>query len=291
VKPGTLVGGKYRLLREVGKGAMGTIWATQDELTGRQYALKILSGAQAPSDEARERFLREAEACGRLLDPNIIELYDVGFDDHGQPFLVLQLLQGETLGAALGRVGRFSSNTTAHIAFGIANAMRAAHDIGVVHRDLKPENIFLHQSDESGTVVKVLDFGLSKVLAVKGRLVTIEGERIGSPAYMSPEQALGELGVDQRADIWSFGVIVFEMLAGHGPFVGSNPYLVVARMVQGNVTDLREAAPQASAPLVELVSRCLQRDPACRLKSAREALALLRPLIRTRSGIPGYEPP
>ena len=287
VDPGLLVGGKYRLLRKLGGGAMGVVWAARNELTRREFALKLITKTDLGSEEAQRRLLREATSCGQLVDRTIVELYDVGVTDAGDPFLVMELLNGETLSTLLDRQGMIASHPAAMIAAPVARALRVAHAAGVIHRDLKPTNIFLHEDPDLGTVVKVLDFGISKVIAQDAHTQTATGTALGSPAYMSPEQARGAKALDHRTDLWSFGVVLFEMLTGRLPFEGPTPYAVVSEIMHGVVPRIADLVPDADPRLVELVERCLQRDPEQRIGSALEIVGVLKPIAmpETESGL------
>jgi serine/threonine-protein kinase len=274
MRVGDLVAAKYRLKRVLGEGAMGQVWEALNEGTHGEVALKLIPN---PNAELRARMLREARACGSLRHPNIVEIYDVGETQNGDPFLVMQLLSGETLADRLAREGRLPAVRAAAIAYAIARALRAAHAKGIIHRDLKPANIFLHrEADADGEQIKVLDFGVSKNLAGDATS-TATGMLVGSPAYMSPEQANGDKQIDPRSDLWSLGVVTFEMLAGRRPFPSSSPYVAIAEVIGAPIPRLSEVMPGVSPGLSSIVGRCLTRDPAARAASAAELVALLRP--------------
>src|SRR5580704_7512444 len=258
--PGTVVGGKYSLSRLLGQGAMGEVWAAVNEATGGEVALKLLS---RPGQEMRHRLLREARACGRLRHRNVIDVHDVGVTEDGEPFLVMERLAGETLAGLLERKRRLVPHSAARIARDVARALEAAHRVGIVHRDMKPANVFLHREDGAEeVVVKVLDFGASKSAEASDALATVAGMAVGSPAYMSPEQARAAADLDHRTDIWSLGVVLFEMLTGKRPFDdGDGPR--PAPPVSGLVEDVDPG-------LVTLVRCCLERDPARRFGAAAE---------------------
>jgi serine/threonine protein kinase len=275
--PGTVVGGKYSLSRLLGQGAMGEVWAAVNEATGGEVALKLLS---RPGQEMRHRLLREARACGRLRHRNVIDVHDVGVAEDGEPFLVMERLAGETLAGLLERKRRLAPHRAARIARDVARALEAAHKLGIVHRDMKPANVFLHREDGAeDVVVKVLDFGASKSAEASDALATVAGMAVGSPAYMSPEQARAAADLDHRTDIWSLGVVLFEMLTGKRPFDGDARQLVerVAAAPAPRVTDLvRDVDPGLAA----LVGCCLEREPARRFGSAGELAAALDRYVR-----------
>lgn len=274
MSPGDLVAGKYRLVKPLGEGAMGAVWSATNELTHKNVAIKFMSAELAADETMRKRLLREASAAGRLSHDNIINVYDVGVTESGSPFLVMELLQGESLSDRLEREGRLSPGETVAIALAIADALEAARVAGVVHRDLKPANVFLQASSAGRVVVKVLDFGVSKVQQGDAS-ATSTGVAIGTPAYMSPEQARGERTVDHRSDVWALGVVIYEMLTGEWPFRGETVYAIVAEIISANAPDVRVQAPEVSQALGDVVSCCLRRDPGLRFQSAGDARAAL----------------
>lgn len=275
--PGAVVAGKYRVVRHLGSGSMGSVWSVVNELTERSFALKLVAPESAGDPDFRARLLREARAAGRISQRNVVQVYDVGETDDGSPFLVMELLAGESLEARLARRRQLPEVEARAIAAQIARALIAAHTAGVVHRDLKPANVFLHTSDDGLEVVKVVDFGVSKVLAGGDATSSITGLAIGSPAYMSPEQARGERNLDHRSDLWSLGVVLYEMLCGVRPFLGDTPYDTVAEILKGRIPRVSEAVPMAAPEVVDLVDRCLQRARDARPASAREVLDVLDP--------------
>lgn len=261
---------------------MGVVWAAVNQLTEREVALKLIPSAAG--EELRTRLLREARACGRIAHRNVVEIYDVGETDGGAPFLVMQLLSGETLQARLAREKRLPQAIAVKIGSEIAKGLVAAHGAHIVHRDLKPGNVFLHHEEgEDGEVVKLLDFGVSKLLT-RDVSSTATGSAIGSPAYMSPEQAKGLKDVGPRADLWALGVVLFEMIAGRRPFDGGTPYAVVAEILDGEIPKLEVAAPGTDAQLCALVARCLERDLFQRVSSATEVQFTLHSVMAAFRG-------
>src|SRR5262245_56873246 len=274
VLPGTLVADKYLLVREIGRGGMGAVWAAKNVRTEREIALKLITDENA---DYRARLLREARACGRIAHRNVIEIYDVGETASGAPFLVMPLLEGEPLSRRLRRERVLPPPIAAQIAAEIARALSAAHAAGIVHRDLKPANVYLHREPGADSlVVKVLDFGISKVVSTDSTTTTT-GTILGSPAYMSPEQAKGERYVDHRSDLWSLGVTLFEMLTGRRPFQGESMFTVVAAVLNGHVPHVHELAPHVDAGLANVAARCMERDLTRRIQTAEEIVQLLRP--------------
>jgi serine/threonine-protein kinase len=277
--PGSVIAGKYELTRPLGEGGMGAVWEARNLRTQRSFALKLVHGDADLLPELRERMLREASVAGRLEHPNVIEVYDVGETDAGDPFLVMELLRGETLAELLDRRGALDQIRAAAIGAEVSSALQAAHGAGVIHRDLKPANVFLHQDAARGRVVKVLDFGVSKLTGSESTSATVTGAPIGTPAYMSPEQARGKREIDGRTDLWAVGVMLFEMVAGRLPFAGETAYAVVGEVLHAAIPRLSSVVPSVSPELDAIVARCLDRDPARRFASATELRAALQTLL------------
>ena len=236
---------------------MGAVWAARNEHTSGQVALKLILGR---GPELRLRLLREAQACCKIRHKNVIQIHDVGQTDSGDPFLVMELLAGETLADLLGRKRRLNQREAAVIGRDVARALGAAHDKGIVHRDLKPTNVFLHnQPGEDARVVKVLDFGVSKNLLLSDGLRSMLDGPLGTPAYMSPEQASRDRDIDGRSDIWSLGVLLFEMLTGERPFLGEGQE-VIDRILRAEIPVASRRVRSIDSGLDRLISGCLTRD-------------------------------
>lgn len=281
--PGSVVSNKYRLLRSLGEGGMGAVWEALNLRTQRRFALKLVRGDASTAPELRERMLREASVAGRLEHPNVIEVYDVGETEAGEPYLVMELLRGESLADLLERVGRLDTVRAAAVGAEIAAALQAAHAAEIVHRDLKPANVFLHEDAGHGRVVKVLDFGVSKLMTPGSPSATATGAPIGTPAYMSPEQAEGRRDVDHRTDLWAVGVMLFEMVSGRLPFGGATAFAVVGEVLHAPIPRLDAVVSDADPRLSHIVARCLSRDPGRRFASARELGAALESLLPKRA--------
>jgi serine/threonine-protein kinase len=259
---------------------MGVVWAALNVELDREVALKLI---EAPGTDIRVRLLREAKAYARLDHPNVVRIHDVGRTEQGDPFLVMELLTGRTLAERIKEVGKFDSIVAVRIVRNVARALRAAHEAQIVHRDLKPANIFLHDAvdddDTQGAVreqIKVLDFGVSKLGLSDDTTSTATGVLVGSPAYMSPEQAHGVKTLDGRTDLWALGVVLFEMLAGRRPFLSSSPMGVIAEILERPIPRLASVVPGVDSRLDELVARCMTRDIQQRIPSARAVLDALR---------------
>ncbi|MEO7094765.1 MAG: serine/threonine-protein kinase [Polyangiales bacterium] len=262
--PGTLVGGKLRVLKLLGEGGMGAVYEVQHEITKHRRALKLLhADVRKRHPQVVQRFLREASVAGTLGDPHIVETFDAGELPSGEPYLVMELLEGESLAARIAH-GRPDIAEVVDIAIQVCTAMEVAHGRGIVHRDLKPENLFLCQKPAG--FVKVLDFGISKFDAarsgVDGASQTQEGAALGTPYYMPPEQVRGALDIDARADVYAIGVILYEALTGRRPFdAPSMPHLMVL-IHEGKPHPLRTLRAEVSSELAAVVARamCADRD-------------------------------
>ncbi|WP_437753068.1 protein kinase domain-containing protein [Sorangium sp. So ce1389] len=276
MKEGETVGGKFKLVQRLGKGGMGEVWEAVSVLDGRKVALKFIA---CRTDELRKRLLNEARLCGGLRHPNIVEIHEIGETDDKDPFLVMQLLTGETLADMLDRKKRIDPPAlVARIGGDIASALDAAHSAKIIHRDLKPANIFLRReidADERSFTVKVLDFGVSKSLNATGVQSTMTGLAVGSPAYMSPEQLSMSKRLDHRTDIWSLGIILYEMLTGMRPFRGATVNDVVHQVLFEPIRPVSHRLRSVPSALDELVARCLERD---RDKRFPDATTLARAL-------------
>ena len=209
--PDTVLANQYKLVAKLGAGAMGSVWRADDLTLQRQVAIKLIKPAYAESTEALERFQREARAAARLSNTHIITIHDYGIDNDS-PFIVMELLEGESLSARLRRDGALSPAMTANLLSQVGDALCTAHGNGVIHRDLKPDNIFIVR-ERNQEVVKVLDFGIAKTidgLASNPGGLTNAGQMLGTPYYMSPEQMLGSSEVNPRLDIWALGIEDFD---------------------------------------------------------------------------------
>ena len=265
---------------------MGSVWAAVNESTSREVAVKLIVGSSA---DLRHRLLREARACGALKHPNVIDIYDVAQNASGEPFLVMELLSGENLSQILKERRRLEPVEAARIALDVARALSAAHGIGIIHRDLKPANIFLHRPPgKADPMVKVLDFGVAKNVTTDDGLRTAIGGLVGSPAYMSPEQTRADRTIDYRADLWSLGVVLFQMLTGVRPFTGE-AHEVLAKIANGPIPTVAEFLRNTPAPLDDLVARCLTRNRDERIPSAAEVVRLLEAMVS--QGAAALQPP
>jgi eukaryotic-like serine/threonine-protein kinase len=274
--PQQVLSGKYRLERELGRGGMGSVWLAQHLTLRSPVAIKLIDPEIASNHEALSRFLREAQAAASLRSPHVVQILDHGVDD-GVPFIVMELLEGESLAARLERLRRLSPHDTAHLMTQVGRAMTKAHEAGIVHRDLKPDNIFLVRNDEE-EIAKVLDFGVAKshahgVGAVSS--ATRTGSVLGTPYYMSPEQAEGSKSVDQRTDIWAMGVIAWECILGVRPFEAETLGGLLLAICARDMPTPSRCGP-VPAGFDAWFARACSRDMSQRFASAKEAASELR---------------
>jgi serine/threonine protein kinase len=263
--PGTEIAGKYVVERRLGAGGMGVVLAVRHKELGERYALKLMLPAASASDPARERFAREAKAAARLKSEHVARAIDFGFlSDGGAPFMVLELLEGQNLAERLSERGPLEPREIARLMLDACDALREAHAEGIVHRDLKPANLFCTPRRDGTTVLKVLDFGIAKTLAQDSAALTKTATTMGSPFYMSPEQMRSAKSADARSDVWSLGVTMFELATGHLPFVGETVTEVAILVIEAAVPSPTIYVPDLPPPFVQIVLRCLQKDPARR---------------------------
>src|SRR5882762_10573996 len=244
---GTLLGGRYRLDAQIGRGGMSTVYRAFDTVLERQVAIKLMHREIASDSDQLERFRREARAVAQLSHPHIVGVIDAG-EDQGRPYIVLEHVEGETLKERIRRLGRLPITEAVAYAIEIARALGAAHARHIVHRDVKPQNVLL---DEEGSA-KVTDFGIARTLDEEG--LTADGRVLGTTDYVSPEQALGQ-PVTGQSDLYSLGVVLFEMLTGEVPFKGENQVVVAMKHVREELPDIQRLRPEVSAALAAVVDR------------------------------------
>jgi serine/threonine-protein kinase len=288
VDAGDLVAGKYRLQRLLGAGSMGSVWAARNELTNRDFAIKFLRAELAQNEEALSRFFHEARACGQIRHPAIVDVFDVGHAEDGSPFLVMELLEGEGLDVRIARQGRLRPVEVCRWIAIVAQGLDEAHVRGLVHRDLKPGNIFFAIDKRSEVFPKVLDFGIAKEVYTDGAelVQTNQGTVLGSPAYMSPEQARGDLVIDARSDVWSLGVIMYEALTGQLPFHANNYNALMMAIITEAHQPVQQVAPEVPVAMAMLVDDLLAKDRDKRVKSAAHLADRLQRIHATLTQTP-----
>lgn len=287
---GELLGGRYRIGRLLGAGGMGAVYeATREDLGQMRVAVKVLHASLAVDQNLLARFRREAETVGAINHPNIVRIFDFRADPDEPAFLVMELLDGVSLRQELTRHGRFSAERTVFIASQVLAALAAVHRAQVIHRDIKPENIVLTSMSGLGDIVKVLDFGVAKLLNVApGDTLTQTGMVLGTPTYMAPEHARGA-AIDVRSDLYSVGAVLYEALTGHAPFTGDNYNALLFAIQQGKPTPLAESRPDLEPELVEVITRAMATDADLRFQTAEDMAQALAPWLTIHS--PSSTPP
>jgi len=277
--PGQLLGAKLRVVGLLGEGGMGAVYEVEHVFTHHRRALKLLHGEMAGLPHVVTRFLREASAAGRIGSPHIVETFDAGTLDSGQPYIVMELLRGQSLAQALERNSPYPVEPALAIVRQACEGLQAAHLAGIVHRDVKPDNLFLVEGETP--FVKLLDFGISKFDPARtGSLaLTQEGSAMGTPFYMPPEQVRGERDLDASADVYALGIVLYECLTGRKPFTAETlPHLCLL-IDRGEYQPPSQVRAGLPAAIDELVARAMARDKKDRYPSARafgEALDELR---------------
>jgi serine/threonine protein kinase len=263
-----LLGERYRLVRMIGSGGMGTVWEAEDETLGRPVAVKVLSESLAAGERAVRRFEREARAAARLSGPNIAAVYDFGRSE-GRPYIVMELVRGETLADRLAREGPLAPQEAARIAAQVAEALEEAHGAGIVHRDVKPGNVMVTPAGD----VRVMDFGIAA--ASWAERVTTSGLVLGTPSYLAPEQATSEK-TTPASDVYALGAMLYEMVAGRPPFVAESPVAVALAHVREKPVPLDQVAEGVPPNLAAASMAALAKDPAERPPSAAAFASILR---------------
>jgi len=283
IREGELVAGKYRVDRVLGEGGMGIVVAATHEQLDQRVALKFLLPSLAANQEVLQRFVREARAAVKIHSEHVARVLDVGSHE-GTPYMVMEYLEGEDLAQVLADRGRLPGAEAVGLLLQACEAIAEAHAQGMVHRDLKPANLFLARRPSGKPIVKVLDFGISKVGAsAKDAVITSTTAMMGSPSYMSPEQLLSANTVDARADIWSMGVVLYELLAGKLPFAAETMPELVAMVLQRGPDPLGDRAPEVPPGLAAIVERCLQKERDARFANVAELARALAPFGPPRS--------
>lgn len=262
---GEILGGRYRLEDRIGGGGMAWVWKAEDTLLHRPVAVKLLREEFAADEAFLGRFRQEAESAASLVHPNIVHVYDVG-TERGLQYIVMELVEGETLKERIQRQGPLPIGRSLQVATSVARALQAAHRKGIVHRDIKPQNILLTTEGR----VKVADFGIAR--AASGTTIVHTNTVIGSAHYFAPEQARGGF-TDEKSDLYSLGAVLYEMLAGQPPFEGATPVAVALKHLQEQPVSLRKRRPEVPKSVEAIVMRLLEKDPAKRYTGADALLA------------------
>ena len=278
---GTVIGERYAVEAIIGRGGYGTVYRARHVRTDDTLAVKVLRASTLDDPSVAERFAREAKLASSLKHPNTLQVIDYGELQDGSPYLVMPFLQGQTLSDLLAAEGPISPDRLVHIASQVLGSLAEAHARGIVHRDLKPDNIYLQTVHGKEDYVRVLDFGIAKTLDEADQDLTQSGTVVGTPRYMSPEQAQGR-AVDGRSDLFTLGVILFEALSGLTPHLGETPLATILKRVTEDAPDLHSALLLPSPRgLCDAVLRAMSRDPAARFANADEMAVALRAGLQT----------
>lgn len=274
------LGDRYEVIEVIGRGGMGTVFRARDKVLQKDFAIKVLREELATDESAVKRFEQEATSASELTHVNMLAVYDHGRTTSGAPYIVMDLLEGESLAQLLKRETRLEPSRAVNIAMQICDALSHAHMKGLIHRDLKPSNVMLVDNDNSADLVKVLDFGIAKLMPSTNREtqnLTQTGELFGSPSYMSPEQCLA-CSQDARSDIYSLGCMMYEMLTGKPPFSGKNPIQTVVQHINEEPLPLGKLVEKNTMPkgLESIVMRCLEKEADQRYQSMDQLTADLR---------------
>ena len=278
-EPGDLLLGRFRIESVIGEGGMGLVFGARVHPNGTPVAIKVLSPEASVHPDAIPRFVNEARATTKLSSPHVVKIFEAGTLEVGLPFIVMERLDGTDLDAIVAQRGALPIREAVDYVIQAADAVADAHAQGIIHRDLKPSNLFLVERPGVSPIVKVLDFGISKVAgnAQQGAALTATGAFLGSPQYMSPEQLKNARDVDARADIWSLGVIVYELLAARTPFDGGAFGEVCMKVLRSEIAPLRTVRPEVPEGLEAVVARCLRRPREERFAALAELARALAP--------------
>jgi serine/threonine protein kinase len=271
LKPGTIISDRYVIERLLGEGGMGNVYEARHIHINKHVAIKFLSRELLSDTEMAERFLQEARIAATLKHLNICEVTDFGVTEDGLAFLVMELLEGYSLAEAIKLEKRLPEEYSLRLIKQILNALEEAHSKDIIHRDLKPANIFITYIKGHGELIKLLDFGISKVVHERGSDstgITKSGVVVGTPFYMSPEQVRGKRDIDRRADIYSCGVILYEMLTGKVPYNGKSYAEIILKIIEEPVPDPRKITPDLNDGMARLIMRCMSKDAGSRPSSA-----------------------
>jgi len=271
--------GKYRIEAELSRGGMGAVYRARHEVLERPFAIKVLRPDIATTDELVQRFVNEAKAASAIQHPSIIRVFDFGYTDDNQAYLVMEFLDGESLATRIAIQHRLSEQDAVRIIRSLTGALGAAHAKGIIHRDLKPDNIFLVPDPDLGERAKILDFGIAKLTEAKGNTMT--GVLMGTPLYMAPEQAQSASTIDQRADLYSLGCIFYELLTGKPPLVGEGAGEIIAMHIFTEPDPPSSIVPGIDPGLEKVVMKLLAKVPGDRYASAADVSNALSAVFGT----------
>ncbi len=287
--------GSYRIVSQIAEGGMGVVYRGEHTMIGRLVAIKVLLPELSQEKEIITRFFNEAKAATAVRHPNIVEIFDFGYMPSGQAYLVMELLEGEPVSDRLKRIGKMGEGEAAKIIRITTSALAAAHAQGIVHRDLKPDNLFLCPDPgiPGSESPKLLDFGIAKLTgpanAQSGQLTRV-GTVLGTPTYMAPEQCRGAPEIDHRADLYSLGCILFELVTGRPPFTSQNPGELLVQHLVTPPPSPRSLVPGLSAAFEAVIMKLLAKEPNDRYASAIDLGKALEPLVPAPPPAPGWTP-
>lgn len=273
---------KYRILKQIGEGGMGVVYEAEHIHIGKKVALKILREDYTKKQDVVERFKQEARSASIIGHPNIIDVTDFGYTNDGRVFFIMEYLEGEDLATILENERALKWHRAVKIALQVCHGLEAAHSKGIIHRDMKPENIFIVHPNTKDEKVKILDFGIAKmsILDHESKRLTRTGVVFGTPEYMSPEQAAGKT-IDKRVDIYSLGVIMYEMITSKVPFTGDSFMAILSKHIFDKVPPLKEVSPNLHIPesLEKTIYKCLEKEPENRFESAAQLASALESVL------------
>ena len=275
-----MLGGRYRVQQRIGSGGFGAVYQAEHVITARKFAVKVLLPDMSDHPKFAERFVREATTTARIEHENVVDIIDVGRTEGDELYFAMELLRGETLEQTLAQAGRLPWRRARTIVLQICDGLRAAHERGVIHRDLKPANIFRVTRGGNPDFIKILDFGIAKLLDANGKSgasgLTSNYEVLGTPLYMSPEQIASD-PVDRRADIYAVGVMLFEMLTGQRPFTGNTHVELMSKVLMGAAPRLSDLVPDVEIPeaLELIVATAMAKDRNDRFQDMKAMITAL----------------
>jgi serine/threonine protein kinase len=279
---GSVLADRYRVLRKLGEGGMGSVYLAEHTTINKRLAIKVLSSEYSHKQDLVDRFLQEARAASMIEQENVVEITDFGSTPQGSVFFVMEYLNGEDLSRTIKKEGPLPWSRVKPIMMQICTALASAHDAGIIHRDMKPENCYRITRGANSDFIKVLDFGIAKVTSDdgdgSGKGLTRTGMIFGTPEYMSPEQAKGER-VDHRVDIYAVGVIMYEMMTGVPPYSRGDHMAVMYQHVQGKARQPKEVNPNLPEGLSELIMKAMAVDKAKRFQTMEELRAALQKFL------------
>lgn len=282
---GQILDNKYRIVRIIGEGGMGAVYEGENTLIARRVAIKVLHGASKENEQAMARFEREAQAAGRIGSDHILEVLDLGSLEDGSRYMVMEYLDGEPLASRIEKAGRMRPEEIARLMAQALKGLQAAHDAGIIHRDLKPDNLYiLKEKAGQKDFVKIIDFGISKFSVLGSDMnMTRTGAVMGTPYYMSPEQAKGSSQVDPRSDVYAIGVIMYEALTGRVPFDGDTFNELMFKIVLSEPPALTDVVPDIDPKFAKIVNTAMARELGERYSSADELRGVLEAYLAGRS--------